>query len=106
MFEIIPSLIAIAALIFARKSFNEIAALRARLAVLESAAQPRPAPAPPPLPSSQAFSPNSATPPPLPGTWPSLPTPNCAAATLASTTRRCGPPSPSPPPEPSATSPL
>ncbi len=66
MFEIIPSLIAIAALIFARKSFNEIAALRARLAVLESAAQPRPAPAPPPLPSSQAFSPNPATPPPLP----------------------------------------
>src|SRR6201994_811621 len=67
MFEIIPSLIAIVALIFARKSFNEIDALRARLAALESGAlQPRPAPVPPPLPSSQAFAPNPATPPPLP----------------------------------------
>jgi hypothetical protein len=37
-------------------------------------------------------------------TRPWLPMPNCAAATLASTTRRCGPANPSPPPMPDATS--
>ena len=37
------------------------------------------------------------------GTWPWPPTPNCAAATPASTTRRCARPNPSPPPTPSAT---
>ena len=33
------------------------------------------------------------------GSWPSPPTPNCAAGTPASTSRRCAPPSPSPPRE-------
>ena len=43
--------------------------------------------------------------PPAPSaSWPSPPTPNCAAATPASTSRRCAPPNPSPPPAPSATS--
>ena len=45
------------------------------------------------------------TPPPPPNvTWPWPPTPNCAAATLASTTRRCARPNPSPPPRTSAPS--
>ena len=45
------------------------------------------------------------TPPPAPNaTWPWPPTPNSAAATPASTTRRCARPNPSPPPTPSATS--
>jgi uncharacterized membrane protein len=74
MFEIIPSLIAIAALIFARKSFDEIAALRARLDSFErAAAQAKPIPVPPPLPPQSvapvisAASPTIATvqPPPL-----------------------------------------
>ena len=44
-------------------------------------------------------------PPPAPSaSWPSPPTPNCAAATPASTSRRCARPNPSPPPRPSATS--
>ena len=44
-------------------------------------------------------------PPPAPSaSWPSPPTPNCAAATPASTSRRCARPNPSPPPTPSATS--
>ena len=43
--------------------------------------------------------------PPAPSaSWPSPPTPNCAAATPASTSRRCARPNPSPPPAPSATS--
>ena len=32
------------------------------------------------------------------GSWPSPPTPNCAAGTPASSTRRCAPPNPNPPP--------
>ena len=44
-------------------------------------------------------------PPPAPSaSWPSPPTPNCAAATPASTSRRYAPPNPSPPPRPSVTS--
>ena len=38
------------------------------------------------------------------GSWPSPPTPNCAAGTPASSSRRCAPPNPSPPPRNSATS--
>ena len=43
------------------------------------------------------------TPPAPSASWPSPPTPNCAAATPASTSRRCARPNPSPPPAPSAT---
>ena len=55
---------------------------------------------PPPWPTA----PTGTRPPCSSGTWPSPPTPNYAAATPPSTTRRCGPPNPSPPPTPSATS--
>jgi AAA domain/TrwC relaxase len=38
------------------------------------------------------------------GSWPSPPTANCAAGTPASSSRRCAPPNPSPPPTSNATS--
>ena len=43
------------------------------------------------------------TPPPLPGTWPSPPTPNCAAATAARRSSLCSPPTQHQPATPDAT---
>ena len=58
----------------------------------------------PSSPPSWPTGPTGTPPPATSGTWPSPPTPNSAAATPASTTRRCAPPNPRPPPAPSATS--
>src|ERR1700719_2359052 len=66
MFDFFALLIAIVALIVARKTFNQIAVLRARLDAFEGAAvQGRPAAAPPPLAPYQ--------PPPLPEIEPVVP---------------------------------
>ena len=51
MFDFFAFLIAIVALIFARRNFNQIAVLRARLDIFERAAQAKPIPVPPPLPA-------------------------------------------------------
>jgi AAA domain len=56
-------------------------------------------PSPKPWPTGRTGS----TPPPLPGTWPSPPTPNCAAATPAIRSSRCSPPKPHPSATPDAT---
>jgi uncharacterized membrane protein len=62
MFDFFALMIAIVALIFARKSFNQVAALRKRLDAFESAAaQPRPIPVPPPLPPHRAGVPDLST---------------------------------------------
>jgi hypothetical protein len=73
MLDFLALLIAIAALIFARKSFNQVATLRARLDAFESAApQAKPLSAPPPLPTAQTAAPDASTPPPIPAEPPPL----------------------------------
>jgi uncharacterized membrane protein len=54
MFEFFSLLVAILALVVARKSFNQVAALRARLDAIE-ATEPRAKPSPPPLTPQQQF---------------------------------------------------
>ena len=58
----------------------------------------------PSSPPSWPTAPTGSRPPASNATWPSPPTPNYAAATPASSSPRCAPPNPSPPPRPSATS--
>jgi uncharacterized membrane protein len=63
MFDFLPLLIAIVALIVARKTFNQVAVLRARLDVLESGTvRPRAAVTPPPLAPRQRADQDRATP--------------------------------------------
>jgi hypothetical protein len=73
--------------------------------------QPATRPCTTPTPNAKPSSPRSwptgktgSRPPTSNGTWRWPSTPNCAAATPASNTRRCAPPNPSPPPKTSVTS--
>ncbi len=105
MFDFFPLLVAIVALIVARKAFNQIAVLRARLDAFESApVRPRAAFAPPPLARHQRADQDLATsspeaaaaqPPPLVGAESISPTadsPNSAPADDAGTAAPAPPP--------------
>jgi uncharacterized membrane protein len=91
-FDFLSMVIAVAALIFARKALNQASALRARLDLFEAAAQP------------------SVSPPPFPAPWVSEPSmaPPVADVTEAETAEQTPPPlepSPSPPPIPEVATP-
>jgi uncharacterized membrane protein len=107
MFDIFSLLIALLALIVARKTFNQVAALRARLDLMQTLAQGAAAsPVPPPLTRSQepeqtpaASSPAATQPPPLapePASVAPAPVEPDAAANSAGASTAASPPLPQP----------
>src|SRR5258708_20968913 len=107
MFDIFSLLIALVALMVARKTFNQVAALRARLDLMQTLAQGAAAsPVPPPLTRSQepeqsqaASSPSATQPPPLapePASVAPAPVEPNAAANSADASTAASPPLPQP----------
>src|SRR5947209_4608385 len=97
MLDIVSLLIAIVALILARKALNQAAGLRARLASIETASPAAPPPAPAPLPPHQEVEQTTAaTSPGIAAEQPAMSTE--PIATAADGTTAIPPPLPPPPP--------